>query len=357
MDTTRHEAGLRKFPRRVFFTGSTALEKGVGLCWDRDYGTAANVEKERDNYVELPDLTNGLRFAGVTARAYKAVTGGQWVIIYEPGSVCEIALACDVTVNSGLTTCIAASGAPGRFGHAGLPGRGSAVPLQTVTGMLESDFTGASALDTTGKILTDSSATFETNEVAAGDKVFILGVENDGTDSGTPGEYEVASVDSETQLTLTAAASTTGGTMQCSYFVVSGNPVALALLQGSLYCEESGLIDYVMPPNTGHASNDTFACSPYGVTYLLGGFTSATQVARETLADGTYIGQRKGFYCLGAVGGSYDITVDLATAGLQADGSTAMVGLTFDAADEEAYIEWNGIWRELAHVGGAIDAS
>ena len=357
MESTRHEQSLRRFQRRAFFTGSTALDKGIGLCYDADAGTAGDVEPDRDNHVELPSLTNAMHFAGVTVRKYKAVTGGQWIYIYEPGSVCEVALAGDCAVGVGILTCIAASGAPGRFSaHKGYPGRGSAVPLQTVTGMLESDFTGVASLDTTGLILTDSSATFETNEVAAGDRVFILGIKTTAAaaQSGTPAEYEVASVTSETVLVLTAAATTTGAALTCSYFVVTGNPTALVLLQGSLYSRESGLIDYVMPPMTGHAATATFVCSDFGVTYLLGGYDTATEASRKILLDGVVLGQQKGFYCLGAVGGSYDIEIDVTTGGIQADGSTAIATLLFDAADEQAYLTHFGVWVEDWHLGGTI---
>ena len=356
-DYIRH---ARRFPRKVWFEGSVALVKGQGLCGNQDYGTAADQDERRDTYVELPAIGNELWFAGVAARDYSAKTGGQMVEIYEPGSVCQIALGTDVVVGAGIVTCSAGLGDPGRFGSAGFPGRGSAVPLQTVTGMLESDLTGASALDATGLILTDSSATFITNLVVAGDFVVLLGIEDDDTNSGTVGIYTIASVDLETQVTLTAAAAD-GGTMQVSYYVISGNPRCLArLLDG----EPSGLIDYVMPPGKGHATADTFAISQTGVTFLLGGYTSATEAARAPLSAGSYRGMRKGIYCLGAVGGSYDIEIELDANGLQQEVSDAEPGvphalhaITFDAADEYFVAEWFGLWHEKVRAGCAVAAS
>jgi len=125
----------RVFPEFVYFAGTTALVKGQGLCWNWDYGTAADVDYRRDNYVEVPSITNSRHFAGVTARAYTAKSTGQWVEIYGPGSCCEIALYGTPAIVAGSNVvigCQAGGTYAGYFTRIGFEGEGSAVPLQTV---------------------------------------------------------------------------------------------------------------------------------------------------------------------------------------------------------------------------------
>lgn len=119
----------------VWFNGDGALVEGQGLCYNWDYGTAATREPRRYNEVELPTILNSMYFAGVTARPYVARTGGQLVEIFLPGSVCNVYSDVSNTIGTGRTTFQTpktdGTGA-GTFGRAGFPGRGSAVPLQTV---------------------------------------------------------------------------------------------------------------------------------------------------------------------------------------------------------------------------------
>lgn len=116
----------------VWFTGSTALLEGQGVCYDFDYGTASAADARRTNYVELPSITNARYFAGVAARAYAACTGGQFIEIYKPGSTCNILSKASTTLGSGLLTCEAGGTYAGYFRYAGFEGEGSCVPLQTV---------------------------------------------------------------------------------------------------------------------------------------------------------------------------------------------------------------------------------
>jgi hypothetical protein len=119
----------------VWFNGSGALVEGQGLCYNWDYGTAGTREPRRGNEVELPTILNARYFAGVTARAYNARTGGQLVEIHLPGSVCNVMTGVDTVIGVGRITCQAGAGGDGagHFGDAGFAGQGSAVPLQTVT--------------------------------------------------------------------------------------------------------------------------------------------------------------------------------------------------------------------------------
>jgi hypothetical protein len=129
---------VTKEPRRVYFTESGALTMGLGVCFDRDYTSASDGESAtdelgfRNNAVALPDSTNNLSFAGVVAENYEAVPGGQWIMIYEPGSVVLARTAVTATIGNYLT-CIVGGDDAGKFGSAGFMGRGTVRVLQTIT--------------------------------------------------------------------------------------------------------------------------------------------------------------------------------------------------------------------------------
>lgn len=125
----------------VWFSGTTALKEGQGLCYNWDYfptdGAVTNYDGERYNRVELPATANAMHFAGVAVQAFTASPTGRMIEIYKPGSVCNIWLKADVVIGVGIITCEAgnALGATnaGYWTRAGFEGKGSAVPLQTVT--------------------------------------------------------------------------------------------------------------------------------------------------------------------------------------------------------------------------------
>jgi hypothetical protein len=122
----------------VFCTATSAIAKGQGFCFDRDYvttnegETAADPLGFRNNVVALPDNTNNMSFAGVAAENYVANSSGQWIMIYEPGSVCEVRASVAATIG-GFLTCIAGGANAGKFGAAGFSGRGTVRVLQTIT--------------------------------------------------------------------------------------------------------------------------------------------------------------------------------------------------------------------------------
>jgi len=139
MNPILYEKQARKIKRRVFFTGTTAVSEGQGFCYDRDYGTAAEDNEYRDKYVELPSATNNLWFAGVAAQAYTANANGQWIVIYEPGSVCHVLTDQSCTVDTTYVTCCArsdtgGSGTVGTFFKGGFHGEGTALALETADG-------------------------------------------------------------------------------------------------------------------------------------------------------------------------------------------------------------------------------
>ncbi len=123
--------------RRVFFTGNGAVTRGYGVCYDRDYGTATANDPLRDKRVNTPDNTNNNSFAGVAVMSYPAVTGGQWIEIYEPGSVCEIYIDGSKTIGENtFATCQIGGGGSGTFNatYPGFRGKGTAKIMQTITG-------------------------------------------------------------------------------------------------------------------------------------------------------------------------------------------------------------------------------
>lgn len=348
----------------VWYTGTDKIRKGEALCYEAAYGTATEYDGRRHNYVARPTSANANAFAGVAACDHIASATGQLVEIYVPGSKgVEVALGADTVVGTGILTFQAGggNGAAGRFVKAGFLGRGSIVPRQTVTAVLEASMTGAWSLATDGKTLTVSS----TAGISAGDAVVLLGGEDEGSDKAIiPGRYTVASITSSTVLVLTASAvgATPGGALTCTGYAFTGNPTCQAdLLDG----EESGGVEFIAPPNTGAADSLTFM--PSGVTYILGGITIGTADANGALADGAAYGQKKGFYCLGTLT-TKDATVTPATAGLQnavndsiasaGDGTPlALAKAGFDAANEFLFLVWYGIWKEIAHSGCTLATS
>lgn len=344
-NTIRHEKQGRTHPRKVWFTGSTALVRGQGVCFDRDRGTAANEDGTRDNYVELPSTSNNRNFAGVVARPYDAVSGGQGIEIFEPGSVCKIAVGENTTVNATYLLCSAGPADAGRFARGGgMIGRGSALALQTTSKKLSSADDGGGALDSTGKIMTDAGKTFVTDGVVVGDTLVVVGGESDGTNVTTPGTYTITAV-TETTITVGTAIAD-GGTMQITYYVISGNPVCQALL---LDGPETGLYEFVQPKNNA-ASQSMVG----GTTYIVGGVTLGAGDATATLANGTYIGERKRFNLLAALTTQdYLVTV---TNGIQADGTTALASLELDGAGDDVILEWMGSNWQVVGLKGAAQA-
>lgn len=345
----------RTFPRRVFFTGSTAIAKGQGLCYDADYGVAADGDALRQKRVEVPSSSNNMNFAGVAASGYTAVAGGQWIEIYEPGSICEILVDIAATVNATYLTCSAATGNTGHFAAAGFPGRGSALALQTIAavssttttpGLVSSSLDGSATLSADGLTLTKTGAF---TNAAAGDYVYIVGGATTATMAAavTPGRYTIASVTSENAVVLTSAACAAASS--CAFYCVRGEPTVMALLLGGPATggQESGLTQWVTPLSGG-----TVASMVGGFTFIFGGATITTDNT-ETLADGSAIGQRKGYKLMGAL--TTNDHVITATTAKQLDGSTALATMEFDGASDQSILEWLGPhWKLIANSGTGL---
>lgn len=340
---TLYESQTQKISRRVFYEGSDALLRGLGMCYNRDYtvsgGAATDNEGRRDKRVERPTNANSRNFAGVVDQGYDAVTGGQWIIIYEPGSVADVAIGDDVVINTGIITCSCSVGDSGRFVLGGLPGRGSAVPLQTnASGTLASVKLGTAsdAFDTTGLILTVSGST---GALAVDDDIYIVAGEDDNTNSVTPtaGPHKITAIVADTTITIGTAQSD-GGTMEASWYGMSGNQTALCYLQDGP--GESGLHQWVQITNGASAT-----VTPTGMTFIHAGGAAAGANTTTTLAD-AYPGELKGYFMKGLpTTEDYVVTI---TNGDQFDGTTALATLTFDA-DTDLSLLRMGIdrWRHI----------
>ncbi len=120
----------------VWYSSNAALSEGEAVCYNFDYGTDTDSEPSRLNRVETPTTANAQWFAGVSECAVAAVSTGQFIRIYKPGSVCNILCGkdTDTVVGVGLLTFDVTAAFKGEFRYTGLPGAGSAQPLQTTTG-------------------------------------------------------------------------------------------------------------------------------------------------------------------------------------------------------------------------------
>lgn len=336
----------------VWFEGTDALKKGEGLCYNTDYGTAADFDGRRCNRVERPSLSNNDAFAGVVEQDYFAKSAGQRVRICVPGSKgVPIALGVAAVINTGLLTFTAGAAGShrGRFYTGKYKGRGSAIPRQTETALLESDMTGAvwSLEAVAGLILTMTA----TAGLAAGDTVVLVGGEGDGTGVFVPGKYAIASITDTTHLVLATSPLTTmsTGAITCTGYAYTGNPTCQAdLLTG----DESGGVEFISPLNAGNAAQTHMVG---GVSYICGGITIAADVDVD-LAQGTFPGATKAFILLGDLATS-DFTVDLVTTGLQLDGSSGLTEvLTIDNATDGVYLRFGGaLWHTEDLVTGATE--
>ncbi len=348
-----HEKGSNRIVEFVMYEGTDALKEGEAVCYNADYGTAGNIDGRRGNRVERPSITNSKEFAGVAARDYSAKPAGQMIEINCPGSKgVNVALAVDTTIGTGLITFQAGGGTgAGRFYTGKYKGRGSAIPRQTVTALLEGGMTGGTiSVDATDGVTVTVAAS---TGMAANDILVIVGGEGDGTGVLVPGKYPIASITDGTTVVLSAtclSTLTTGSVTLTGYVLDGANPRCQAdLLTG----DESGGVEFISPLNAGNAAQGHMVG---GVSYVCGGITIAADVD-IVLAQGTLPGETKAVIVLGAMTTS-DVTVDPATNGVQMDGSSALAEVNaMDAADDAWYgVFGGGLWHTTDVVGGATEA-
>jgi len=341
-----HEAGSNAIVEEVWYGGTDALKEGEGVCYNTDYGTATAINGRRGNRVERPHLTNNRDFAGVADADYSAKAGGQMIRINCPGSKgINVALGIDTVIGVGQLTFTAGSGGShrGRFVKSGYPGRGTIVPRQTVTAILESDWAGATwSMATDGITLTVA----DSSDYTAGDTVVILASDRDliaGVKYLTPGKYIISSITDATTIVLTAsaAAGTLTAAVGVTGYIYTGNPKCQAdMLEG----EESGGVQFVQPATSGGDTMLVAQVMPGGITYLCGTVTFAAD-AEYDLVAGTRLGERKGFWCLGTYT-THDFVIDNATGFLMAGTALAEIE-DIDTPGNYAFLEWWGAWESV----------
>jgi len=328
-EIAKHISQPRVIKRRVKLVGTAAevYKKGTGVCYDRDYGTAADNEGRRDNIVQKPSTTNHRWFAGVLLHTYEIPGNGEiWVEIAEPGSVCEIAIGQQNAVvgvtRFGLSV---GDGDAGRFGLQGLAGRGRALALQTVS-ILCAAMDGSQTYTKSTKTITDTG---EFTGVVAGDTYVCV-----AADGGTVGESVVAS---RTDNTLVLEDDLLGadGSLVSGYALSGENEtLCLAYLEDG---PDSGCQEIVEPVN-----NSTFDIMVGGYTYIAA-TTLGTGNGTATIADGTINGDLKGIECLGSMG-----TNDALTS-ISHHATSDPEIYYFDAVSEAVLLVWlGGKWHSHA---------
>jgi len=305
------------YARKALFVyrGTTALKKGYGMCFDLDYLTTETGEKATDPFgarglktVEKPSLTNNSAFAGVLTQDYPArASGYQLVELALPGGCAMVAQKVASTINTGLITCAVGTGIAGVFGYGGFKGRGSAIPLETVTPAAAGDIADQE-LTGVGTSVYDSGTGLTTITGAAGTPGTDLGYVDEAVDASG---YEAivwggaTAADSTTERCPSGIYPVYQATGATTYTVVGDTGdgaltislVKKDLLKLAYLCdgEESGLCDYFLPET---AATDSPMTS--GTSIVLGGLTMAAD-DDAVVADGTVDGQRKGFYMLGGL--------------------------------------------------------
>jgi hypothetical protein len=137
------------------FTGTSALKRGHGMCYDLSKVTTETGQTATDSWgrralkeVAVPSSSNNMAFAGVLTQDYPADANGKLKLVKLalPGGTAMIAQAATSVINTGLLTCAVCeddSGdttlANGLFGYGGFEGRGSAIPLTTLAVADEGD--------------------------------------------------------------------------------------------------------------------------------------------------------------------------------------------------------------------------
>jgi hypothetical protein len=358
----------------VWFTGSTAVRKGMGLCYDLDVAdtgtgeTATDPWGRRGRLVAVPSTSNNLAFAGYATQAYPAKTGGQTIHIWEPGSICDVEVGLASTIfsqSAGTRHTVSVNSADaGRSTLDGLPGRGSAIALETQARADGGNIAFASLDGTATTAWVSPSLTITKTAIGTacgyGDddidptefKVVVLGGADDtyGGDA-TSGELavqgEYAVVTAPTADTITIATDIGDVDVTC-YVIKNTYPCILCKTEDG---PESGL-QQVLTPQDAVAVQSMIG----GTTFLCGGYTMAAD-STATLADGIVEGQLKAFACLGALGTQdWIITV---TSGLKRVGTGTLASLEFDAANDFAVLQWfgnfgpgtTGLWSCINTVG------
>jgi len=354
---------------KVWFPGTTALKKGMGLCYDPNQvgtgtgETATDDWGRRCNDVFVPSATYNRYFAGVTAQAYAASATGQLVEIYIPGSICKIATGLATAIGTTpadgtMLTCSASGADGGRFTLKGMPGQGSAIALQTLARADGGDIAFASwdgsmvtawtTVTTITKTGIGTACGYGDDDIDATDFVIVVvggGTTATGVTPVTVGEYAVLTA--PTSSTITIATNIGTAASIAGYVIKNSYPTVLAYLMDG---EESGLQQVITPDN-----NTAVEMMVGGTTFIAGGMTLAN-ASTDTLDDYVTEGLKKAMVGLGTLTTTeFVITV---TSGVEAD-NTGLASISINAAAEFITTEWRGSYgggttghhRELSSAG------
>ena len=363
----------------VVYTGTAALKRGFGMCYDLDVLTTTTGQTATDAWgrrglkeVQVPAPANANRFAGVLVQNYPADANGKLKLIKlaAPGGTAMVSQR--IISTSGVTrlSCIvdqtAGDGISGAFGHGGLSGNGSAIALQTLaaatggnlaiandTGTATGVYDSATGLTTVTLTGAGTALGYVATTVAADSyELTVVGGAVAATGHATVGRanegvYPVVNATGANTFTVTGDT----GDAACTTFLTKKNLLMLAYLEDG---SESGLSEYVTPKVSAASQ---FVLTQGGTTFVVGGLTMAGD-STATLADPTTIGgsgdgARKAIYALATnVTNSYLVTV---TSGLKLDGS-ALANVDFLTAGEYIMFVFNGnygpgtagLWRSIS---------
>jgi hypothetical protein len=339
------------------YRGTAALKRGHGMCFDLDYVTTTTGQTATDPWgarglktVEVPSNSNNGAFAGVLTRDYPARTSGtQKVELALPGGCAMVAQRVVTAINTGLLTCAVCendSGVTtllnGIFGHGGFPGRGSAIPLETLAAATLGDLplqntagTAVSVYDSATGLTTITLAGLGTAcgyvsaAVAADDyelNVFGGATASDSTTERCPsGVYPLVQATGANTITVTG--DTGDGALTVT--VTKKNLMRLAYLMDG---PESGLVDYFLPETAAVIT----PILDSGLSIVLGGLTMAAD-CEPVVNDGTICGQRKGFFMLGTLV-TKELLLNITSAMDMEEGTLSTIEM--NTAGEWATMEW-----------------
>ena len=306
------------------FTGTSALKRGHGVCYDLSKVTTETGQTATDSWgrralkeVAVPSSSNNMAFAGVLTQDYPADANGKLKLVKLalPGGTAMIAQAATSVINTGLLSCVVGeddsgdtTGINGLFGYGGFEGRGSALPLTTlavadegdmpmqeITGVCTSVYDPATGLTTfTCELGTPgTNMGYVATDLDADQYEFVVwggADEETSTAERCPsGVYPVVQATGAKTFTVTGDT----GDGACTGTLRKTNLLRLAYLQDG---EESGLTDYFLP-ETGAVIEPILA---EGLSIVLGGIDMAADCA-PVIPDSLFQGARKGFYMLGTL--------------------------------------------------------
>lgn len=339
------------------YKGTAALKKGHGMCFDLDYVTTTTGQTATDAFgarglkvVQRPLNSNNGAFAGVLTQNYPARTSGlQLVELALPGGCAMISQRVASTINSGLVTCVVGENDAGAvtlingvFGHGGFPGRGSAIPLQTLAAATLGDLAFQNLLGTATSVYDSGTGLTTFTMTAAGTalgyvaaaiactdyEVTVWGgaTAADSTAERCPsGVYPC--VQAVTADTFTVTGDTGDGA--CTINIAKKDMLRLAYLMEG---RESGLSCYFLPETAAVIT----PVIDHGMIITLGGLTMAAD-CEPVVNDGTIPGQRLGFYMLATVV-TKELLWNITSAMDQIEGTLSTVEM--DTAGEHAWFEW-----------------